>query len=329
MVSLLPVFLACSGDEPVTPVSEGPVALPAHISQRPVPADNPMTDAGIALGRTLFYESALSSDGSTSCGSCHQQQYAFGDNTPTSTGVNGQTTHNTPPLINLAWSTRLFWDGRASSIEDALREHILDPTILDRNPDDIPAVLSDHHNSFEAVFPGDSISAEGTVRALAQFVRSLVSFNATIDDIQTDTVTLSEAQERGRLLLQDRLSTDDGEHLCNRCHARSAHVTGEGMMSGLFTTGALSDNGTGTWRIPTIRNIAVTAPYFHDGAAVSLAEALGHYNTLPDSVNAALKDTDGTPIRPEFSASDLADLAESLAVFTDQTFLENPAFGPP
>ena len=305
-------------------------ALPVAVAPLPAPDDNPMSAAGFALGRALFYDPALSADGSVSCGTCHQQRYAFGDNQPTSIGAGGASTAlNTPPLINLAWSERLFWDGRADSIESALQEHIADPTIFARSLDTLPAALSAHSAGFQAAFSAEP-TAEGAVKALAQFVRGLVSFSAPVDRIYTSQVSLTAQQERGGALLAERLGLADGEHRCNTCHSRTAGLTEDGSdRSGLFTSGAAARNGTGSWRVPTIRNIAVTAPYFHDGSQAALTDVLAHYSSLPQDVDAALKDEAGAPVRPAFSESDREDLAALLTLFTDPTFLQNPDFSAP
>jgi len=287
-----------------------------------------------ALGRILFYDETLSADQQISCGSCHQQQYAFGDNSPTSTGVNGQqSTVNTPPLINLAWSRLFFWDGREDNLEDAIRAHISDPTIFDTTPEQLVQRAENHRDLFEETFPQDAITADNTITAIAHFVRELISFGAPIDllhDPTIDKIGLTQEQERGILILEERLSTSGGEHYCNNCHVQNSGVNlDNSTQSGLFTIGTILNNGTGNWRVPTIRNISVTGPYLHDGSIPNLAALIAHYNDLPDTVHDGLKDAEGNPIQPQLSEQEIADLVAVLDLFTDETFLTNPRFGKP
>ena len=329
------IWMGCGPSEPDVVAETAPVdlSIPSHISPMPVPDDNPLSEEAFQLGRALFYDSTLSSDRTVSCASCHQQEYAFGDNRALSVGAGGLSTYvNTPPLINLAWAPTLFADGRAGSLEEALSEHIREPNIMAATDGAMDAVREAYALRFKEVFPdqADPSSDASVVKALSTFVRALVSFGAPIDLLKNDEVVLTDKQQRGTDLMEARLNVPDNENLCNRCHERS-HGIGDddGVSSGLFTHKGPRNNGTGSRRVPTVRNSAVTAPYFQDGSAEDFNALLTHYHSGVADAESALVDAAGKPLTPQFSEEELEAFIAMMGLFTDTDFLSNPRFGKP
>lgn len=318
-----------------------------------VPSTNPMTNEGVYLGRMLFYDSTLSLNKKFSCASCHKQQYAFGDNTKFSKNVLGYTVRNTPPLMNLGMnqdivnSKKYFWDGRQGSIEDAVDDafnHELRP--------DFASVISYLSNSpqyaylFKKAFgrPGD-ITVEKIEKAIAQFVRSMVSANSRIDQYysgQLSSLTTSEAA--GLAALADPVQGD-----CFHCHTDGPFLTFiteqlQFQNNGLDSTssyygfadlglGAITGNehDNGLFKIPSLRNVAVSAPYMHDGRFASLENVINHYSDslcYSPSVNIAnlqYVHTGGLHLNPVQKANLLA----LLNALTDTSFIHNPAYSDP
>lgn len=351
---LLALVLGCGAPPALTPWT---VSLPAYITPMPVPADNPMTVEGVELGRRLFYDPLLGADGVVSCASCHQQARAFTDGLPVSVGAFGRRTRrNSMPLFNLAWSPALFWDGRAASLEEQVLQPIEGEDELAR---DLDAVLRDlaerrpYPALFAAAFPGEGLTRQTLAKALAQFVRSLVSFGAPIDQLGRGFEPQG-AQLRGSAMFEGPLPREGGvEDLCNVCHEQRAALSAEGPIEhrGLFTDNRLRHNGLpadpgdrgraevsgraedeGLFRVPSMRNAAVTGPYFHDGRAADLPAVLEHYNTgLHDAptLDPVLRGPDGAPLRLELGAAELEDMTAVMDLFTDTVFLGNPLHGPP
>lgn len=346
---LLPAALAgCRRDdalEPEAPLS-GPtpaaLVLPAgvleHVGAPTLPASNPLTREGIALGRKLFHETKLSDDLTLSCASCHVQANAFADPRPLSTGTNGAVgTRNAMSLVNLAWSDHLFWDGRVQGLEAQAHDPVTDPVEMRNTWPVVEARLNadaEYRALFRGAFGTEQIDSTLVTNALAQFVRSLVSFNAPFDRYWYggDTTALSEEARNGLALFS-------AQGKCAGCHA-----------PGLFTDNAFRNNGMdlvfadpglggvtglaedqGKFKVPTLRNIAVTGPYMHDARFTTLEEVLAHYN---GGVHMASPNVDllmdfwGMNPTP-FSADEVHDLVLFLNALTDETLLTDPALSAP
>ncbi len=328
------LLMACSAEgpksEPAAPNEPG-ILIPAGFPALVVPPDNAVTAERVALGRRLFYDERLSRSGEVSCASCHQQAHAFADPEPLSRGVDGQLgTRNASALVNAGWSTSFFWHGGAPSLELQAVAPIKNPVEMDTTLAAVAERLAaDADVSAEFARAYADVPSESSItRALASFVRSLVSADSAYDRfLAGDESALSESARRGEALFNG----ERGE--CFHCHAGYN-----------FTTNAFKNNGTraddpdpgrsevtlrdsdfGKFKIPTLRNVAASAPYMHDGALATLADVIDAYA----SGGRGHPRTDPT-IRPlELSDADKADLLAFLEALTDERFLSNPAFADP
>ena len=312
------------------------------------PADNPMTYEGIQLGRMLFYDTTLSLTKQVSCGSCHKQQYAFGDNTKLSTNVLGLTKRNPPPLINMGMNTKFFWDGRQASVEDAVNDALNG----EMHPDfvaDISYLSSTPQYAylFKKAFgrPGD-ITEKKMVKAIAQFLRTLTSTNSRIDQYYRREITLTQAETDG---LTAFFHPDSGD--CAHCHSYGYFLTYATQdATGMFGNNAIDSvadvtqfadkgrgaitgdvNDNGKFKVPTLRNVAVTGPFMHDGRFATLEEVIGHYSdSLKTSPNVNVINLQHYPQRGlHIGAIEKANLLAFLNALTDTSFLHNPDFSNP
>lgn len=315
---------------------------------RPIvsPADNPMTYEGIQLGRMLFYDSTLSLNRRVSCGSCHKQQYAFGDNQKLSQNVLGSTKRNTSTLINFGMNQKFFWDGRASSIEaavnDALNHEMHPDFFADINYlNSVPQYTYLFKKAFGR--PGD-ITEDKIEKAISQFIRTLTSTNSRIDQYYRGDIQLTQQEMDGLNAFFDQSLGD-----CFHCHFDAIYLTYANQQvmyqnNGLDSSatfydfadlgyGAISGNprDNGKFKIPTLRNVAVSGPYMHDGRIATLEQVIDHYNdSLKNSPTVDIINlTHVTSGGLHLDAAGKANLLAFLNALTDTTFLHNPAFSNP
>ena len=193
-------------DEPVDEFNTTPYSLeiPSSLPLIDVPADNPLTDEGVSLGRRLFYESLLSRDGTQSCASCHRQATGFSDASQFSTGIDGvQGDRNAMALINIAWSPTLNWDGTSINLEDQAFEPVINPIEMHDTWLNVSNKLNTHSeypDLFKAAFNIDQIDSNYVVKAIAQFERTLISGNSKWDKWYRGEVSLTEQELRGTIL---------------------------------------------------------------------------------------------------------------------------------
>jgi cytochrome c peroxidase len=248
-----------------------------------IPDDNPLTPAKIALGARLFFDRVLSRDSSLSCASCHRPERAFSDSAARSRGVRGQLgRRNAPSIINRAYGASFFWDGRAASLEEQVLQPISDSLELDlplgRLVDRL-ATIAGYREAFDGEFP-DGVTKSNIARALAAYVRTIRSGDAPIDRYRAgDTTALSPEALRGLTLFQ-------GKANCVACHSGSNftderfHNTGVahgGSDAGRFTvTKDRADRAA--FKTPTLRDVARTAPYMHDGSLATLEDVVEFYD---------------------------------------------------
>jgi cytochrome c peroxidase len=228
----------------------------------PVPVDNLLTAEKIELGRRLFFDPRLSRDGSVACATCHDPSRAFSDGRPTAVGVFGrQGRRNAPAIVNRGYGRLFFWDGRAASLE----EQVLMP-IQDRNEMDLPLALA---AARVGLAPSD------LSRALSCFVRSILSGDSRFDRfIEGDRTALSAEEQAG-------LQVFRGKANCIACHVgpnftdEKLHNTGIAWREGKFVDAGA---GRGDFKTPTLRELARTAPYMHDGSFATLEDVIEYYN---------------------------------------------------
>lgn len=296
----------------------------------PYPQNNPPTSAKIELGRTLFYDPIFSEDGQVSCASCHQQAKAFTDGGAVSTGSFGRTgRRSAPSLVNVAYRTKLFWHGGATSLELQALGPLTDHNEHALNTDLILDRLRHHPTypaRFRAVF-GREPDITGLLQAIASFERTLISYQAPFDRYQGgDARAFTPAQVRGMDLFY-------GKAECFHCHSGQnfsdnlPHNNGSEMFNEDIGLAQLTgqDEDVGKFITPTLRNIALSAPYMHAGQFKTLREVVQHYN---DGGQANLN-TDPL-VRPlGLTEQEREDLVAFMEGLTDPTVATNAAFGPP
>lgn len=336
-----------------------------------VPADNPMSEAKVQLGRRLFYDVRLSGNQSMSCASCHLQSLAFTDGKALAVGSTGQVhPRNSMSLANIAYASTLTW---ANPLQIELEQQALVP-ILGTSPvvelgvegleqEVLQRFRADptYREAFAAAFtPDEPVSFGLVTKALASFQRTLLSGNSAYDRYryQGDTSALSAAQKRGEALFFSETME------CFHCHEgfnlSSATRTAQSKSRALsfFNTGLYNVDGAGAYpannqgvlevsgdlrdmgrfKPPTLRNIAVTAPYMHDGSIPTLRGVIvDHYGRGGRLISGGADSGDGSksPLKNSlvrgFTLTDeeLDDVIAFLGSLTDETFLSDPKFGPP
>jgi cytochrome c peroxidase len=228
----------------------------------PVPEENPVTAEKIELGRRLFFDRRLSRDGSVACSSCHDPELAFADGRALAVGVFGrQGRRNAPTLFNRGYGRSFFWDGRVATLEEQVLKPIQDPNEMDLSLAEAAARAG--------------VSIEQISRALATYVRGILSGDSRFDRfVNGDRSTLSPAEQEGLQLFR-------GKANCIACHVgpnftdERLHNTGIALRDGKVTDPGA---GQGNFKTPTLREIASTAPYMHDGTIVSLEDVIEYYD---------------------------------------------------
>jgi cytochrome c peroxidase len=326
------------------------VELPAHFKTPAAlrfdntPRDNRVTDAGATLGRVLFYDTRLSANNNKACASCHSQKHAFVDPNRFSEGHEGKKTdRHAPTLVELRYYPRgrFFWDERASSLEDQVLKPIQSPLELGNTiPKLIDTLAKDERypKLYEKAFGSESITPDRTAKALAQFLRSMVSYRSKYDEglaktrvARADFDNFTAEENRGKTLFLDR---------CANCHlpgGQSAHfVLDRPRNNGLDADIRKTDGGIGDltlnsaqiglFKSPTLRNVEFTAPYMHDGRFKTLEEVVEHYSRgIKPHPNA-----DGRLRRPfQFDRRQEASLVAFLKTLSDRHFIIDPRFSDP
>lgn len=328
--------------------------LPAHFTNGPTagidntPGSNPVTDEGATLGRVLFYDKKMSLNNSTACASCHLQENAFADPDRLSTGFEGGLTgRNSMGLSNARYydNGRFFWDERAATLEDQVLMPIQDGVEMGMTLDELVVKLQSeeyYEVLFEDAFGSPDVTSDKISLALSQFVRSMVSYESPFDagltatggDIRDDFPNFSAIENRGKGLFLS------GRTQCSNCH-ETATFSGDrarnnGLDAVLTDFGVGGANGraqdNGAFKTSSLRNIALTAPYMHDGRFNSLREVVQFYNNgIQDSPNLdnRLRVNNGQVRRMNLSPQDIDALVAFLETLTDDSFTSDQKFSNP
>lgn len=263
--------------------------FPAHFPDSTNVVDrNPLTHEGINLGRQLFFDPILSKDSSISCASCHFPSLAFADGKQKSVEDTDFPQRNSPALFNLAWYASFFWDGGVKNLESLSFAPLTHPNEMQVDLKSLMQALQNtsiYPEQFKAVFASDSIQSYMVSRALAQYLRTLVSANSKWDKVQMGQAEMTENELKGQQLFVQ---------YCADCHQTPFFTDGkyynigldslwhdereEGLMQGRFRITRDSDD-LGKFRTPSLRNLKYSAPYMHDGRFATLDEVLRHYES--------------------------------------------------
>ncbi len=342
--------------------------LPKGFPPPLVPADNPMSAPKVELGRYLFYDTRLSGNGTQSCATCHEQERAFADRRGRGVGSTGQVhRRGSMSLVNVAYAQTLTW---ANPALDRLEDQALAPMYgdapielgLDRSDRWLNAIRHDamYQRLFAEAFgnDADAITAQNVVRAIATFERSIVSARSPYDryHFDRDDSAISESARRGEILFHSRplscFTCHGGIYFSNAMGSRERSTPVEFDNTGLYNlAGPLSypaeDTGVyqlthdpkdvGKFKAPTLRNIAVTAPYMHDGSVATLEDAIAHYaaggRTIADGPNKGVghdNPNKADAVRGfTLTAAQRADLIAFLESLTDDALLHDPRFANP
>ncbi|MES2374688.1 MAG: cytochrome c peroxidase [Bacteroidota bacterium] len=265
---------------PVSPFNYSNVVFPAHIAsalpaQDNTPATNPVTNDGATLGRVLFYDKNLSKNNTVSCGSCHRQDLSFSDSAIKSVGFLGGTTdRHSMQLLNVRFyrSGRMFWDERAATLEDQVLQPIQNTTEMGMTLAEVETKvsgLSYYPSLFQKAFGTTQVTSDRISKALAQFVRSIVTYQSKYDQVKQGLATFTVDERDGETLFL----TAGGNNTCAGCHAPPMFITSN--PAGPFSiNNDAGINGQRRFKSGSLRNIANTAPYFHDGSVGSLQAML-------------------------------------------------------
>ncbi|MEI7657993.1 MAG: MbnP family protein [Phycisphaerae bacterium] len=310
---------------------------PPRFPQPMLPPDNPLTVEGVELGKSLFNEVMLSVDRSQSCATCHVQEHAFTDSPRrVSLGVGGTAgTRNSMPLFNLAWSRSMTWDGKRTRIRDQALAPISDAREMKLPLDEAVARLvkdGDYPGRFERAFGSRGVTAERLSLAIEQYLLTLVSADSKFDRVLAGRETFTEEEGRGlELFIQEY---DPARNIrgadCFHCHGGDLFTDGMAKNNGLgveeaadngrrLVTGKASD--AGKFKTPSLRNVAFTAPYMHDGRFATLEEVVAHYSAgvrRSETLDPNLAKHPAAGI--DLSKEDQAALAAFLRALSDPAF---------
>lgn len=349
VISIIGLFYGCEKDQLflikneincATPYS---LKLPNFFPPMSIPSDNPFTVEGIELGRHLFYEKMLSGNNSQSCASCHQQSVAFADTNRFSVGIDGFTGSRTSmPIANLAYSPKLFWDGKATSLE----QQVLFPiqSQVEMHEDLFKAVKelqqSDKYpHLFYLAFCDSTVTVDRMSKAMAQFMRTMLSYSFKMAPGSVGTQSRNAVEERGYQVFIDENKGD-----CFHCHSVNIFATNfEFANNGLLTEdapdlGLMGQNGNPNdkhkFKTPSLINLKYTAPYMHDGRFENLRQVIDFYDTSFHvtstlDVNLLKHTINGKPKPRNWTEQEKNELLAFLLSLRDDKFLTDPKFSEP
>ena len=343
---------------PSSPFNYASIALPAYLNSPPIqgqintPGDNPITDNGATLGRVLFYDKNLSANNTISCASCHKPELGFSDTALKSKGFNGGLTgRNSMALINARFYIpgRFFWDQRAATLEAQVVTPIQDLVEMGMT---LPALetklsaLTYYPPLFKKAFGDGTINSDRISRALSQFVRSIVSYKSKYDAGRA-TLPANPAPPPNAVFPNFTAQENRGKELfllpssgCAACHGTETFVAPTEKNNGIDMNtvdrgfGAVSNNinQDATFKVTSLRNVELTAPYMHDGRFKTLEEVIEHYSSgvkNHPNLSPQMKLPNGQPRLLNLSAEDKAALVAFLKTLTDRTVGTEVKYGNP
>ncbi len=328
------------------------------------PVDNPITDHGATLGRVLFYDRRLSANGSIACASCHQSDHGFSDANRLSEGFDGEDTRrHSMGLANAVFyqSGKFFWDERAETLEAQVLMPFQDPVEMGLSLEELnQRVMAQSYYGplFERAFGDAQVTSERIAKALAQFIRAMVSISAKYDQARVEVDNAAQdfpgftAQENlgKRLFFLPRQLADGQSTNCAGCHISEAFV-GAASMPLRGTTSATNNgldidssvdhgvfessgntNDQGKFKVPSLKNVGVTPPYMHDGRFATIEEVVEHYSTAIQphpNLSPILRAANGEPVRFNFTDAEKAALVAFLHTLTDYNMMADEKFSDP
>lgn len=364
-----PAEVTATLDLPQTPNNYARITLPAHFNTNFVrgldntPAANPITDHGATLGRVLFYDTKLSANSTVACASCHVQSKGFSDNDKFSRGfAGGLTGRNSMSIANARYyrNGRFFWDERAATLEAQVLQPIQNSVEMGLTLDELVQRVSAqpyYAELFNRAFGSTAVTTDRISRAMAQFVRSILAYRSRFDqglaaagDVQASFANFTPAENRGKELFM-------GQAGCATCHLDNPppppgqppmrvnfasffinRAVNNGLTAGPDTdngigdlTGAAADQGL--FKSPPLNNVALTAPYMHDGRFATLTEVVEHYNSNvqphPNLDPRLRVPGNGAPRRLNLNQSDVAALVAFMGTLTDDELAKDAKYADP
>ncbi len=331
---------ACTKDAKIIKDTNAPyvVTFPdASWEIYPIPKDNPTTIAGIELGRKLFYDPILSVDNTIACASCHKPEYSFSDNVSFSRGVGGLLGNkNAMPLFNLPWADatpnihKYTWSGGATSLERQALAPITLPFEMGSNLDTVLAKIQQHKTypaMFFKAFGSSVIDISNITNAIAQFERTLLTYNAPFDKMKRKEIPFTQDVLNGYTHFQSGGAGD-----CGHCHVNSNLFTDYSFqnngLSMLPDSGLASVTGKdfdiGKFKVPSLRNLLFTAPYMHDGSKKNLLEVIDFYNDKTNNTHTTSEFiTKHLPTGLSLTAKQKGELYAFLVSLSDSSFINN------
>ncbi|MDC7995151.1 cytochrome-c peroxidase [Altibacter sp. HG106] len=341
------VFLGCQSDDRATyqptPFSlDIPRQFEEKLPPPLLPEDNPLTEEGVALGRQLFFDPILSADGTLACAGCHRPQQSFDDPRQFSIGIDGEAGfRNAMPLVNLAWNFNgtFNWDGSAASLEAQAFEPVTNPIEMHNTWPQAVASLQEHPDypqRFEEAFGTSQIDSTLVAKALAQFERTLISGRSRFDQFQNGAIALTASEANGLAVFMDEERGD-----CFHCHGNpNSPLWTDNLFHNNGLDATFTDRGRGDvtgdprefglFKTPTLRNLAYTAPYMHDGRFETLDEVINHYSeglVFSETIDPLMKKVAEGGV--QLSEEDKADLKAFLLSLSDPEFITNSEHRPP
>jgi cytochrome c peroxidase len=310
-----------------------------------IPEDNPIKVPAVELGQFLFWDTRLSANNTMSCGTCHSPAASFSDPVPVSVGIDGVSgTRSAMAIVNMVFQPHITWDGHQPDLEGQAIGPVENVIEMHDDWDDVIEEIGlsttpDYPALFEAAYGSDCITRERASKAMASFMRTMTSFNAKYDRAEFGPEQFTDLEAAGRLLF----SLEGGEGFegadCFHCHNLETQIFSDGEFrnNGLDAefadlgrggfTGIAAENGK--FKVPTLRNIELTAPYMHDGRFETLEEVVDHYNEggVPSPTIDPFMEVQGVGLT--LTPLEKQQLVAFLKTFTDVEFVTNPEFQDP